>query len=489
MLNQIKRKDFVANVVMNSFVSFYKRNARVLIVLTTISGLMLVSCNKQQAGEHGATDQSTVYTCPMHPTYLSHQKGSSCPICGMDLVLANSLKSKSSESHDDGFVKIDPAVVQNMGVRTELAGFRKLDRDIRTSATVQPDERMQYTVTIKVMGYIEKLYVNYTGQQVKRGEPLFDLYSPDLVNAQADYLTALKTQLPSDSGRLLSSSRERLLNWDISSEQIAALEQRGVPEKKLTFFSPANGLITEKMVTEGQSVEPGMIVYRITDYSHVWVVGDIYQQDIPLISTGQHVEVLLDYNQGKTFTGKISWIAPELDPQSRTLRVRVNLKNTPDLAIKPGMNATILIRTAMAKDVLTIPEQALIRSGLRTLVIVARGEGLFEPREVKAGQSAGGYTEILEGIFEKDEIVVSSQFLIDAESNLKAAVQNMVSQEVVDTVTSVDTSGSGAKGAHLSHKAKAAPDAEKYICPMCPEVISDTPAKCPICKMNLVKKE
>ena len=409
----------------------------VFVVLA--GGTTAISCRHQAGEKIAVSAKSIVYTCPMHPNYLSNKPGT-CPICGMDLVPARGQPEHSGASTamiNTNLVRIDPTVVQNMGVRTEKVLRRFLSRDIRTSAIVAADERRKYAVTIKVMGYVEKLYANYTGQLVNKGDRLFDLYSPELVSGQTEYLSALAAGTGADSGsrKLLANARQRLLNWDITPEQIAALERQGTAQKTITIFSPANGIVTEKMVTEGQSVEPGMTLFKIVDYSHIWVVGSIYQQDIALVSAGQTAEVELDYYPGKRFAGTVSYVAPELDTISRTLTVRVDLANTPDLKIKPGMNATIVIRSALAKKVLTVPDQAVIRSGLRTLAIVARDSGFFEPREITAGQSAGGYTEVIAGLQEEDAIVVSSQFLIDAESNLKAAVANMASQPGKDTVT------------------------------------------------------
>ncbi|MDD5674057.1 MAG: efflux RND transporter periplasmic adaptor subunit [Chitinivibrionales bacterium] len=404
------------------------------------------------------TAQDTVYQCPMHPNYLSNRPGN-CPICGMKLVPAKgpgkpevkkrvlyyrdamnpSYTSPKPGKAPDGMdlvpvyegentgnaVKIDPAMVQNSGVQTEPAALRTLTRDIRTSATVMPDERRISMIPSKVMGYVQKLSVNYTGQRVIKGQPLYDLYSPDLVSAQSEYLQTIQNIASSDSGQMLQSARQRLLNWDISEAQIAALEKRGAPEKTITIVSPVNGVVADKMILEGQTIEPGMQLYKIIDYTRVWVEAAIYQQDVPLVKIGQHARIELDYYPGESFNGTVTYIAPELNMESRTLKVRLELPNTADLKIKPGMNATITIHSVMNKKTVTVPEQAVIHSGLRTLVVVARGGGYFEPREVKIGQTAEGYTEIIQGVQEGEEIVLSSQFLIDSESNLKKAIQQM----------------------------------------------------------------
>jgi multidrug efflux pump subunit AcrA (membrane-fusion protein) len=421
--------------------------------------VVFTGCQKK-SDTQTTTGQQTIYTCPMHPQYLSHQPGN-CPICGMKLVPAGSpgpQKEKGKgrvlyyrdamnpsftsekpgkapdgmdlvpvyEGGDNGSgIKIDPAMIQSIGVQTEQAAIRTLTRDIRTSATVMPDERRISTITTKVMGYIEKLYVDYTGQRVKKGQPLFDLYSPDLVSVQSEYLQTYQHAVASDSGQLLQSERQRLRNWDVPESQIAELEKRGAPEKTMTVVSPADGIVTEKMVVKGQAIEPGMKLYTIVDFSKVWVEANVYQQDIPLVKVGQLGAIELDFYPGERFSGKVTYIAPELDKDSRTLLVRLELANTPDVTIKPGMNATVTLHAVMDKSAVSVPEQAVIHSGLRTLVVVAKGGGFFEPREIKVGQTDGKYTEVIDGVREGEEIVVSSQFLIDSESNLKAAVMKM----------------------------------------------------------------
>jgi RND family efflux transporter MFP subunit len=429
-----------------------------IVVLFAMAGLY-IECSKK-TDIHAQAGQETIYHCPMHPNYLSHQPGK-CPICGMTLVPVNSSGTQKEKGKEkilyyrdamnpsytsdkpgkapDGMdlapvyeseergngVKIDPAMIQSIGVQTEKAMVRTLTRDVRATATILPDERRISIITTKVMGYAEKLFVNYTGQRVKIGQPLYTVYSPDLVNAQSEYLLAFKNNDSKDSGQLLRSARKRLMNWDISETQITNLEKSGTPARALTIVSPTEGLVAEKMVVEGQTIEPGMQLYKIIDYSHVWVEADIYQQDIPLITIGQKGTIDLDFYPGEHFTGTITFIAPELNMESRTLKVRLELPNTPALKIKPGMNATVTIHSVLNKKALTVPDQAIIHSGLRTLVVIAKGGGYFEPREIKTGQTAGGYTEVLSGVREEEEIVVSSQFLIESESNLKAAVMQL----------------------------------------------------------------
>lgn len=432
-------------------------------ILALLGTGILITCSKKTEVRSSKTKE-IMYHCPMHPNYISHEPGK-CPICGMDLVpipssepqkdantgigrvlyyrdaMNPSFTSDKPGKAPDGMalvpvyegensgngasVKIDPAMVQSAGVQTEKAAVRSLTKDIRTSALVAADERRVTTITTKNAGYIEKLYVNYTGQPVKKGQPLYSIYSQELVSAQAEYLQVFKNAAGGDSGQLLRSARQRLLNWDITEEQIGELEKRGETEKTITVVSPAAGIVAEKMVVEGQSIEPGMQLYKVIDYSNVWVEGEIYQQDIPLVHVGQHGIIELDYSSSGQFDGTVTYIAPELNRESKTLMIRLELANTPDLKIKPGMNATVTIHSVMNKNIVTVSEQAVIHSGVQTLVVIAKGDGYFEPREVKIGQTAGGYTEVVEGLTEGEEIVTSSQFLIDSESNLKTAIMKM----------------------------------------------------------------
>jgi membrane fusion protein, copper/silver efflux system len=397
-----------------------KRKILFLIAVAVISlagAGTFIGC--QSKGGSAAKHQvKIVYHCPMHPAYLSDKPGT-CPICGMNLVPVEGNEAPTTA------VYIDPAMVQTMNVQTEKAARRSISPAVRTSAVIKADERGIVVVSSRVTGYIEKLHANVTGQRVAKGQPLFEIYSPDLVSAQSEYLQALKgAHAPGDTG-LVAGARARLLNWGVPQSEIAAIESSGAPGKAITIVSPANGILTEKMVVEGQSVEPGMKLFTIVDFSRVWAMGDVYQQDAPTIALGQKADVTLDFLPGLIFSGRVSFIDPQLNADSRTLGVRVELANTSDLKLKPGMNATMVFHVPAALPVIAVPDQAVIRSGLRNLVIVSEGKGYFEPREVATGLSANGYTEIHTGVAEGDEIVVSSQFLIDAESNLRAAVQQL----------------------------------------------------------------
>jgi Cu(I)/Ag(I) efflux system membrane fusion protein len=411
-----------------------RTNARVLtvtliLVVAAAAVLTIVLVTRGPRKAEGGPKRVLYYRDPMNPEYQSPRPGKAPD--GMDLVPVYEGEDTASG------LRVSPGMLQASGVQTETAAVRALVRDIRASATVMPDERRVYSVTARTMGYAERLDVNYTGQPVSQGQPLFEFYSPDLVAAQTEYLQAFEDSAGVGSGELRQSARLRLLNWGFDEEQVRALEQRGAPEHAVTVHSPAAGTVTEKMIVAGQTVEPGMMLYKIVDFSRVWVVGAIYQQDVGLVRVGQKADVELDYYPGERFTGTLTYVAPELDMDSRTLAVRLELANSPDVKVKPGMNATITIHAALNRRAVTVPEQAVIRTGLRTLVIVARPGGRFEPRAIVAGQTAEGHTEVVQGVQAGEAIVVSAQFLIDSESNLRAALMQMSgSPESIPSATS-----------------------------------------------------
>jgi multidrug efflux pump subunit AcrA (membrane-fusion protein) len=346
----------------------------------------------------------------------------------MDLVKVDATEGAHLPA-GGGPIRIDPAVIQNMGVRTEAVARRDLASEVRAPGQIQVDEARVAQVNARVMGYAEKLYADVTGQRVEKGRPLLELYSPDLASAQEEYLQALRYARAegksAGGGDLAESARRRLANWGMSPADIAALARDGAAKSTFSLASPLTGVVLEKKVVRGQNVGPGMELYTLADLSKVWAVARVYQSDLAVVRPGGEAEVELAYLPGKAFRGKVVFVSPTLDPAARTAEVRVELANTPDFALKPEMIATVILKGTVRKGVLAVPEQALIRSGRRTLAVVALGGGYFEPREVVLGPSSGGYVEVTQGLEEGDGLVVSSQFLIDSESNLKAAVQRM----------------------------------------------------------------
>jgi len=328
-------------------------------------------------------------------------------------------------------VKISTEKVQKLGVRTEPAQLRTLDKTVRAAGRIVPDERRTYTISPKFEGYVERLHVNVTGQAVGKGQPLFEVYSPELVSAQREYAIAAQgVDSLQDAGgsaqagmqQLADSSLQRLKNWDISEEQVKALAKSSETKRTLTFRSPVSGIVTDKKAVQGMRFMPGDALYQVTDLSAVWVVADVFEQDIGLIKVGALAKVRINAYPGKFFEGKISYVYPTLNEATRTVPVRVELTN-PGMLLKPAMFAQVELPVSAKGSVITVPVSALIDSGTRQIVIVQKGEGRFEPREVKLGARSDTNVEILDGgVKEGEPVVVAANFLIDAESNLKAAV-------------------------------------------------------------------
>jgi len=329
-----------------------------------------------------------------------------------------------------GTVQISPERQQLIGVRFGTVERRTLQKVTRTAGRIDYDEKRIGTVAPKISGWIEDLYVDFTGQFVRQGEPLLTIYSPELVSTQEEYLLALKARLDwskspfaevSESGKLLAeSARRRLKLWDISDAQIETLEKTREPMKTLTLYSPFTGYVLKKMITRGQFVEAGMALYTIADLSVVWLIADIYEYELPSIRLGQKAAIEMAIYPGEKFTGKVIYIYPYLDPQTRTAKVRFELANPHD-KLKPEMFANVEISVPLG-DRLAIPEGAVIDTGVRKVVIVDRGSGYFEPREVKLGAKAGEIFEVIDGLKAGERVVTSANFLIDSESKLKEAV-------------------------------------------------------------------
>lgn len=327
-------------------------------------------------------------------------------------------------------LKISTDKVQKLGVRTEAAQLRSLDRIVRAAGRVEPDERRIYAISPKFEGYVERLHVNATGQPVGKGQALFDVYSPELVSAQREYAIAAQGveslkeangQARSSMQQLAESSLLRLRNWDISEEQIKALAKSGEARRTLTFRSPVSGIITEKKALQGMRFMPGEALYQVADLSAVWVVADVFEQDIAAVAPGAKANIRINAYPDKVFEGRIAYVYPTLNTATRTIPVRIELPN-PGLLLKPAMFAQVELPVAAKGDVVTVPLSAVIDSGTRQIVLVQAGEGRFEPREVKLGSRSEQHVEIREGVQAGEQVVVAANFLIDAESNLKAAV-------------------------------------------------------------------
>ena len=324
-----------------------------------------------------------------------------------------------NEAQDDNnVVKISLDKVQKLGVKTEAATVRQLTRTIRATGTIQPDESRQTIVTSRFDGWVQHLNVDKTGDMVKRGQAVLELFSPTLRLAQQEYILARRTD-PS----LAAAAAQRLKTLGLSNGQISALEDVKEAPATIAVMAPQGGQVVEKMAIEGAQVMAGEPLYRIVDFSHVWVIAEVYEQDLPSVQIGLPVEVELDAFPSERFKGEVSFIYPGLTKETRTAKVRVELDN-PDGRLKADMYAAVLLSADMAiAQVLAVPDSAILDTGKRQGVLLERGEGRYEPREVKIGRRADGYTEVMEGVSEGDKVVVSANFLIDAESNLQAALK------------------------------------------------------------------
>ena len=332
-----------------------------------------------------------------------------------------------------GTVQISSERQQLIGVKIGTAEMKSLEKVIRTVGRFDYDEKRIGTVSLKIGGWIEDLYVDFTGKFVNQGDPLLTIYSPELVSAQEEYLLALRakkdlakspfSEVTSSGDSLAESARRRLKLWDISDDQIKALEETGQPKKTLTLYSPFSGFVLEKAAYKGMNVMPGMALFKLADLSVIWLYADIYEYELPFIRLGQQASVQVTYIPGEVFTGKIIYIYPSLNPETRTAKVRLELPNSHG-KFKPEMYANVEIKVRLGQR-LTVPEGAIIDTGVRQMAIIDKGDGYFEPREVKIGGKVDDDYEVIKGLKAGDRVVTSANFLIDSESKLKEALGGM----------------------------------------------------------------
>lgn len=422
------------------------------------------------------------WRAPMDPTYISDKPGKS-PM-GMDLI---PVYEDEAEQSDASAISIDPVTIQDMNLRTGLVKQGPLRRVIRTVASIDYNETTLGDVTTKFPGWIEKLYVNATGELVMKGQPLFEIYSPELYSAEVEYLLSLQSATNDDAGSdsLQDSALTKLKFFDISDKQIAELRKTGKPLKTLPILAPQDGFVITKNVVEGQMVKAGAVIYRLADEGLVWVQAEIYEQDLPYVKLGQEATVSLSYLPDRVFRGRVTYIYPYLNEKTRTVKVRMEFHN-PGYFLKPGMFASVQIHAELAKSAVLVPESAILRSGTKNTVFVALGGGKFDPRTVVLGPRAeNDMYQVISGVKPGERIVTSGQFLLDSESQLREAIQKMIepSKKKMTMPMPADTNA-----APSSTVASTNSEGTVYVCPM-PEHISieyQHPGKCPICGMTLV---
>jgi len=403
-----------------------------------------------------------LYTCGMHPQIIKREPGN-CPICGMKLtpiranatasVPAGERKIKFYQSsmtpgevspkpgkdsmgmdmvpvYDDGSpaantIQIDAVTIQRMNLKTDVVTRGPVRREFRTVGTVAFDESGLRDITIKYEGWLEKIFVDTTWATVKAGDPLFEVYSPDLYNAQLNYLVARRSE--GDAGGPLSrAALSRLQLFDVSPEFLAEITRTGEAKRTYLFRAPSDGTVIEKMAVAGQMMKPGEKLYRLADLSRVWVLAQIYEQDLAFVRVGQPALVRATYGLDHDFAGEVALLLPQVEEQTRTATARIALPNA-DGALRPGMFVDVRFVAQLSESAVLVPEMAVLRSGERNTVFVARDGGSFEPREVKLGvRGNDGRYEVLGGLAEGDHIVTSGQFMLDSESQLREAIQKML---------------------------------------------------------------
>jgi len=428
--------------------------------------------------EQGVAKSGPRYQCPMHPSIVQDHPGE-CPICGMQLMLAQDTpvdaglvgrpakgkivfyrspmdpKQTSPVPRKDEMgmdyvpvyedelsggrasveglatVSIDPARQQLIGLRTAEVKREAIGGSWRTVGRVQVDPTRVRKINVKVEGYVEKIFVDFVGKPVRRGQPLFSLYSPELLSAQSEYLLALRTRKALASGgalaengdALVASARRKLELWDVPESDIARLERTGQPSKRLTFVSPISGVVTAKNLVEGSRLAAGETPYEISDLGEVWVMADAYEADQPKVRVGMAATLTLQAYPNQVFKGDVAFIDPLLDPKTRTAKVHIHFPN-PTGELKPEMFGEVVLQGA-SRIGLTIPSDALIHTGTKDVVFIDLGEGKFQPREVQLGSKAGEQVEVVKGLDEGQKVVTRANFLVDSESRLRASLAAM----------------------------------------------------------------
>ncbi|WP_224982284.1 efflux RND transporter periplasmic adaptor subunit [Geomonas agri] len=422
------------------------------------------------AGKEKAAQGQVLYTCAMHPFIIKDKPGT-CPICGMQLIKkVEATQASAQEQKMLGHVSLSPTQSVMANVATVPADYEPLSKEINAVGIVQYDQSKQAKVTAWVAGRIDKLNVSTVGAFVSKGRPVAEIYSPDLVAAQQEYLLALRSrdqfkkssiEAISQGGEgLVASARQRLKLLGVKDEQIAGLEKAGHPNIKLPIYTPLSGVVIEKVVQEGQYVNMGDPLFNIADLSTVWVDVEVYENEFSFVKMGQRVEIVSQSYPGKTFSGRVSFIYPFLDPKTRTVKVRVEMAN-PGLKLKPDMFVNASIKAPLGKA-LVVPTTALMDTGKRQVVWVESQPGMFEPHDVQAGARVGDKVQILSGLKQGDKVAASGGYLIDSEAQLSGGSGGGGHEgHAGGAATPAAPAAPGSAGEHQGHGAPAAPAAPK----------------------------
>ncbi len=423
-----------------------KRNLLIIAGLILVSGLLFLSFSKTGSGllqkfSKNSSPQASQTQQQPPAGHQGHSGGGAPP-------QPQQATAQEQTAEEAPVVEIPAEKQQLIGVKTATVSVKPLQKIIRTVGRIEYDERRLSTVNTKIEGWIEKLYIDYTGRYVKRGEPLAEIYSPELIATQQEFLNTLKwaksknnppsppfskggkgglpdesisSLLSKDAEAVVEAAKQRLKLWDITDAQISKIKESGKPVRTLTLYSPVSGYVVQKTVLQGMKVMPGEKLFDVADLSTVWIVSDIYEYELPLIKTGQTANITLSYFPGKEFASKIDYVYPALSGETRTAKIRFTISN-PGGQLKPQMFTNVELKINLGKR-LVIPEDAVIDTGTRQIVYVDRGEGNFEPREVTAGIKAEGMVEIIKGLKSGEKVASSANFLIDSEARLKGIVK------------------------------------------------------------------
>lgn len=399
--------------------------------------------------DHGGSEE--LFTCPMHPMILEPETGP-CPICGMDLVPAANEEPDGAASTGNGApeldeatgvaISIDPSVIQKMNVRVETVEKRVVDRNVRSVGYLSYDPQRMVTVTTKYPGFVEKVFVHQVGENVRAGAPLFEIYAPELVQTQQELLSAVRYarrlgDAPQDVKRradeLVDAARERMAYWDVPEPQIERLVETEQIFRTVTVYATAGGVVMKRLDgLEGMAVRPGMELFHLADLSILWMSVELFEDQLGWVGPGTQAEVQLSYFPEQSFGAAVRFFDPSMDPSTRTLSVRLEVPN-PDRRLRVGMYADVMFVAPESEPVPTVPAQAVLRTGERQVVVVAVGDGHFAPRQVELGRSDGEWVEVSQGLQEGERVVTSAQFLIDSESNLRAAIQKLLKDRAAAT--------------------------------------------------------
>lgn len=527
----------------------------VLGIISGVGGYYLISGNSYPSEHQHVDEEGQLYTCGMHPEIIETEPGD-CPICGMKLLPVKGSKAAQSgerkilywrapmnpneiydapgksqmgmdlvpvyedEGGASGVVTVDGAMLQSMNVKIDHVIEREIQSEVTTNGILKIDERKEFSINTKIGGWIENLYVNYTGQKIKKGEKLIDIYSPELVAAQQELLTAISYQkvintslssaTPSSNDDLVKNAIKKLELYDISNDDIDELINTGEIKKYMTIYAPFNGTVLNKAVSEGEKIVPGKELLNIADLSNLWLIADVYESDLNKLTIGSKAKINFSYNPNHQYNGEVSFIYPTVDERTRTVQIRINLNNS-NGELKPNMFGNVTIKGNGPGVQITVPEIAVIRSGKKNLAVLSLGDGKFKPVEVKLGLYSNGYYQVLKGLKRGDMIVKSAQFLLDSESSLRSAVELFSSTDTDEDPTMNMNDEIDEKEEKITSTIDEMPkdmdghdhgsiirtgiidvesidlnnDGKVYQDFMDWNVISDEPGRCPICNMIL----